>query len=693
MTAKRTDSVLKDKVQYLECYVLQQHNMQEALKEILTATANRRGKDFFRTLVTQVAQVLDVRYAFVAELLDHDTARTLAVWSGGSLGRNMTFALAGTPGDKVIEQGYCILSDKVQQKFPEDDRLLELGAESYVGIPLLDSHGKPIGILAILDDKPFTQADFAEYLMSVFAIQAASELFSMRAEKELRLSKDEWESSFNAIEDLVTIQDKDMRILRANRAAAAYVGVGVEYLVGKYCYEIFQGKSAACDNCPELITIRDGQHHTGIVRHEHNNRMFLISTSAIHDEHGEIKKIVHVAKDITLQKELEEELFQARKMEAIGTLAGGIAHDFNNILTSVLGYAELLRDDILKERATVDKVDKVIKGALRARDLVSQILTFSRRTVQKPLPLKPHLIIGESLKLLRSTLPTTIEIRQDIDKEGRMIVADPTKLQQVLMNLCTNALQAMENQKGILTVMLRDMELTRHDLLGDKKLRPGAYVELSVSDTGCGIGDTILKRIFEPYFTTKGLGRSSGLGLSLVHGIVRDHNGIIKVETEVGKGSTFRVYFPAVREKTGQDRQQHISQAIPGSERILLIDDEAGVIDVMREGLTRLGYQVTAFQDSGEAVQVFCGDPNGFDLVITDQTMPNLTGVELARKILKIRRDIPVILCTGYSSVVDEKSALAMGIRHFVMKPVEMAELARLVRLALDRPEQHRTAS
>jgi CheY-like chemotaxis protein len=261
------------------------------------------------------------------------------------------------------------------------------------------------------------------------------------------------------------------------------------------------------------------------------------------------------------------------------------------------------------------------------------------------------------------------------------------------MNLCTNALQAMENQKGILTVMLRDMELTRHDLLGDKKLRPGAYVELSVSDTGCGIGDTILKRIFEPYFTTKGLGRSSGLGLSLVHGIVRDHNGIIKVETEVGKGSTFRVYFPAVREKTGQDRQQHISQAIPGSERILLIDDEAGVIDVMREGLTRLGYQVTAFQDSGEAVQVFCGDPNGFDLVITDQTMPNLTGVELARKILKIRRDIPVILCTGYSSVVDEKSALAMGIRHFVMKPVEMAELARLVRLALDRPEQHRTAS
>ena len=233
--------------------------------------------------------------------------------------------------------------------------------------------------------------------------------------------------------------------------------------------------------------------------------------------------------------------------------------------------------------------------------------------------------------------------------------------------------------------MLRDMELTRHDLLSDKKLKPGTYVELSVSDTGCGIEDANLKRIFEPYFTTKGFGRSSGLGLSLVHGIIRDHGGIIKVETEVGKGSTFRIYFPAVREGTDHNRKNQVEQASPGTERILLIDDEASVVDVLREGLERLGYKVTASQDSGEAFQLFCANPNGFDLVITDQTMPNLTGTDLAQKIFKIRRDIPVILCTGFSSMVDEESALAMGIRHFVMKPVELAELARLVRTTLDR--------
>lgn len=693
MTAKRTGAVLKDKVQQLERSVLEQHKMQDALKEILAATANRRGEDFFRTLVSQMARVLNVRYALVAELQNQETARTLALWNGDALSRNISYPLAGSPGAKVIGQGFCMYPDKVQQKFPEDFQMVELGAVSYAGTPLIDTHGKPIGILAILDDKPFTQGDFAEYLMSVFAIQAAAELFSMRVEKELHISRDEWESSFNAIEDMVTIQDKDMRILRANSAAAAYLGVGVEYLVGKFCYEVFQNRVCACDNCPELMTLRDGQHHSGIVRHEHSGRVFLISASAIHDDSGELKNIVHVAKDITVQKELEEELYQARKMEAIGTLAGGIAHDFNNILTSVLGYAELLRDDIVKGRATTDKVDKVIKGALRARDLVSQILTFSRRTMQKPLPLKPHLIIGESLKLLRSSLPATIEIRQDINKDGRMIVADPTKLQQVLMNLCTNALQAMEKQKGVLTVLLRDIELSRHDFLSDKNLRPGAYVELSVSDTGCGIKNANLKRIFEPYFTTRGHGRGCGLGLSLVHGIVRDHGGLIKVESEVGKGSTFRVYFPAVREAAVRECQAPADSVSTGTERILLVDDEEDVVAVQREGLTRLGYQVTIATDSDEAFQLFCANPNGFDLIITDQTMPNMTGVELARKIPTIRRDIPVILCTGYSAMVDEKEALATGICHFVIKPVELAKLARLVRATLDQVNPRRKSS
>lgn len=685
MTSKSDTSLLKERIHELEHHVLQQSRMQAALQEILAATANRRGEEFFCTLVSQMARVLNVRYALVAELINDDAARSLAFWSGNALGRNITYSLAGTPCEGITERGFCLHPDSLQEKFPEDFQLVEMGAVSYAGTPLRDIHGKPIGILAVIDDKPMVRSDIFEYLISVFAIQAASELFGMRTEKELRLSKEEWEGSFNAIEDMVTIQDKDMRILRANRAAADYLGVGVENIVGRHCYEIFQGKTEACENCPELLTLRDRQHHTGTVRHDHTGRVFLVSTSAIQDDKGEVKNIVHVAKDITVQKELEEELYQARKMEAIGTLAGGIAHDFNNILTSVLGYAELLRNDIIQGRAATDKVDKVIKGALRARDLISQILTFSRRTVQKPLPLKPHLIIGESLKLLRATLPVTIEIRQDIDKDGGMIVADPTKLQQVLMNLCSNALQAMENQQGVLSVQLRDIVLTRHDLVSDQNLRPGSYVELSVSDTGCGIEHLNLKRIFEPYFTTRGFGRASGLGLALVHGIVRDHGGLIRVESEVGKGSTFRVYFPALPEKVDRQAPQRPTEDVnAGTERILLVDDEETILDVQGEALGLLGYSITAATDGDAAFQQFCTDPQGFDLIITDQTMPNMTGVELARKILKIRPDIPVILCTGYSEMVDEKKARMAGIRHFVMKPVELSALERLVRSTLD---------
>jgi len=684
MPEKQKSRVLEDRAKHLECYVLQQHKIQEALRSVLAATINTSGEQYFRTLVTQLASIFNVRYAFVAELLDYNTARTLALWAGESLADNIIYSLNGAPCENVVEKGFCIHPDNVQQKFPEDHHLVEMGAVSYIGTPLSDSHGNPIGILAILDDKPFDQIDFAEYLMSIAAIQAASEIFSMRAEKELRESRDEWESSFNAIEDIVTIQDKEMRIIRANRAAAKYLGVGVEYLIGKHCYEIFRGKSNPCANCPELKTLSDKLHHSGIIRHENTGRVFIVSTSAIVDEKDEIKNIVHVAKDITVQKELEEKLYQARKMEAIGTLAGGIAHDFNNILTTVLGYAELLKDDIITGRATTDKIDKVIKGALRARDLVSQILTFSRKSIQQPLPLKPHLIINESLKLLRSSMPATVEITQDIDKECSMITADPTKLQQILVNLCTNALQAMKNQKGVLKVSLRDMELTRHDLLSEKHARPGTFVELAVSDTGHGIEEAYLKRIFEPYFTTKGLGKGVGLGLSLVHGIVRDHGGVIRVETEVNKGSTFRIYFPAIKE-TFQEASTQSADTLPtGTERILVVDDEPGIAELEREGLQRLGYRVKVCSDSSEAFQLFCSDPMEFDLVLTDQTMPHLTGSELAQRIMKVRKDIPVILCTGYSVAIDEDRAKSMGIREFVMKPIEMKDLARIVRNVLD---------
>lgn len=686
MSTKNKNSVLENKVHHLECYVLQQNKMQEALKTILAATVNKRGDIYFQALVTHLARILKVRYAFIAEIESSGTAKTLALWADGSLSENITYSLAGSPCVNVVETGFCIYPEKVQQKFPRDTLLVDMEAESYIGTPLKDAFGKPIGVLVLIDDKTFRQVDYAEFLLTVLAIPTAAEIYSLRAEEEIREHRDEWEKSFNAIEDMVTIQDKDMRIARANNAAASYVGVGAEQLVGKFCYEVFRGKTSPCQNCPEMLTLDDKQNHSGIIEHKNTGKVFLVSTSAILDENDHVKNIVHVAKDITFQKDLEEELYQARKMEAIGTLAGGIAHDFNNILTGVLGSAELLKDDISRNKVTsTEKIDYVIKGALRARDLVSQILTFSRKSIQQPLPLKSHLIVNESLKLLRSTLPSSVEINQVIDKECGMIVADPTKLQQVLMNLCTNALQAMDNEKGVLTVTLRCRELTRHDLLSEKKIKPGQFVELAVSDTGHGIEQKNIKRIFEPYFTTRGMGRGTGLGLALVHGVVRDHDGLIKVESIPGQGSTFRIYFPVVKETEKQSTSYSSAQnQLSGKERILLVDDEISVVDVIREGLTRLGYSVQATTDSQEALQLFCSDPQAYDLVITDQTMPGITGVELARKMSKVRKDIPIILCTGYSSVVNEENSAQLGIREFVMKPLEMNVLANVVRKVLD---------
>jgi len=506
-----------------------------------------------------------------------------------------------------------------------------------------------------------------------------------KTEDKLRKSKEEWEKTFNAINDIITIQDKDMRIIKANKAAfAAFPDLG-EGIIGKYCYEIFRGENKPCANCPEPLTIQSSSIQSANITHKKLGKIFHVTSAPIMNEEGEFTQLVHIATNITDQKKMEEELLQAHKMEAIGTLAGGIAHDFNNILAAIIGYADMARNDIPEWSHSREYIEEVLKAGNRAKDLVRQILTFSRKGSETLRPLLPSFIIKEGLKLMRASLPTTIEIREEIAPDCGSILADPTNIHQILVNLCTNALHAMKNEKGVLTVKLSRVKLRETNVTMDGGLLVGTFVELAVSDTGCGMDEATLERIFEPYFTTKEIGKGSGMGLALVHGIVQRCGGFIRVESEPGKGSTFHVYLPAIEEETEATAEETQKQLPLGDERILVVDDEPGIAGLYQAILEKLGYNVAVQCSSQKALEMFRASPGSFDLIVTDQTMPHLSGSELAGKILQIRPNIPVILCTGYSSMISEEKVQTIGIKKFLMKPVSIIDLAIAVREELDK--------
>ena len=501
------------------------------------------------------------------------------------------------------------------------------------------------------------------------------------AENEARQGKEKWEKTFNAIPDIITIQNREMEIVAANQAAHDFLHANPGALQGKHCYQLFRGADTPCANCPELTTFKTLKTRGAIISHQNLGKIFYVSSSPIFDEHGQATHFVHVAKDITQQKKLEEDLFQAHKMEAIGTLAGGIAHDFNNILTAILGYSSLMKEQIAGDGRCAeysDYLEQVIKGSNRAKELVKQILSFSRKDSRLLEPIDPGPIIKEALKLLRASLPATIEMQIEVDSDRGLILASPTTLHQVVVNLCTNALYAMENQHGVLTVRLARIESLPPEQ--GESAPKGPFVELSVSDTGKGMDAATRERMFEPYFTTKEFGRGSGMGLSVVHGIVYGCGGIIRVESEPDQGSTFHLYFPRLPEQSLSAPEGEETISLLGRERILVVDDEDFIIGMYQESLKALGYQVTAERSGTRAWELFKADPEAYDLLVTDQTMPGITGTELARKILELRPGFPIILCTGYSSLVNEETALELGISSFLMKPVTGFELAQKIR-------------
>jgi PAS domain S-box-containing protein len=382
--------------------------------------------------------------------------------------------------------------------------------------------------------------------------------------------------------------------------------------------------------------------------------------------------------------ELENRVQNSQRLEAIGVLAGGIAHDFNNILSAIMGYTELALMDIAEDAPFRHILKQIVKAGLRGRDLIQQILSFSRRTEQKVTPLHLSHVVKESIKFMRASLPTTIDLKYNIHPDEDAVMVDPTQIHQVLMNLGANAAYAMRESGGRLEISMRRLDVSDEMAAACLDLTAGRYQELIVSDTGGGIESGIIDRIFDPFFTTKPLGEGTGLGLSTTHGIVRSHGGAIRVSSEVGLGTTFRIYLPCVQGAVAAGTAEPAMPSATGTERILFVDDEESLVDVGRKVMGRLGYVVTGAGSGAEALELFRQGPDQFDLVMTDQTMPGLTGVELAREILRDRPEMPIILFTGYSQKVDQNEAVAMGIKRFLLKPFVLQEIVQAVRELLD---------
>jgi PAS domain S-box-containing protein len=575
---------------------------------------------------------------------------------------------------KAMDTGY----PQVQEVYhPESGRhhittIVRLDEKTYLGT------GRDITERKRLEEKLRASRDNLEMRIKERTAELVEAVDGIRSERQRFLDV------LDTLPVILVIIRPDYTVEWTNRAYREALGdnAGLPCFAGQF------GRDKPCEECEALTPLDTGRpHHWEWT--VPSGRTFDIYNFPFVGEEGS-PLILKMDVDITEQRQAEversqlaEQLRQAQKMEALGTLAGGIAHDFNNILAAIIGFAELLKDHAPRGSREAHHAQRVLDAGIRGRDLVRQMLTFSRQTEHKKKPLLLSGIVSQWMKLFRSSMPSTIALHVDIGSESGVITGDPVQIEQVLMNLCMNAGFAMRETGGTLDVEVSDFSVPPTNGL-PHGMSPGPYVRLRVHDTGTGIPKEIQDKIFDPFFTTKEVGEGTGLGLSVVAGIVKHSNGYVAVESEPGRGTTFDVYFPAVPEDAATDREA-ADETIPrGNERILFIDDEEPLVDFGGDLLAELGYEVTCQTDSREALALFSLDPSRFDLVVTDQTMPGMTGTQLSKKLLALRPGMPVVLCTGFSHTANEESAREAGIRGFVMKPLTRRELARAVRRALD---------
>jgi PAS domain S-box-containing protein len=616
------------------------------------------------------------------------------------------FPLAGSATFMAVESKKGILipaltDEELQARLPGHLPVRRAGIKTTLMAPLI-SKGEAFGALVLMSAAPDQYSEKEIPTVENVAAQISGAIANALLLAEHRRTVQALQESEASLRSILSVAPvgigvvaPDRVLIQVNDRVGSMVGRSREELVGRSARVLYPNElEFAFVGTAKYAQIQESGSGMVETRWQHRDgRMIdVLLCSTPLDGGNPSKGVMFTALDITERKrseaerlELETRLRQAQKMEAIGTLAGGIAHDFNNILAAIIGYTELAKIDSDGNETVSSNLRDVLKAALRARDLVRQILMFSRQSQSEFGPVQVHLVVREALALLKATLPATIRIRQEISTH-EPVLGDSTQIHQVVMNLATNGFHAMGEQGGLLDVNVGEARVTDERPLDLGHLFPGRYLRMTVSDTGHGIDPSTIHRLFEPYFTTKPKGQGTGLGLAVVHGIVKQHGGAIQVNSRPGVGTTFDVYLPLMSESADLVNSEEERQVAGGNERILFVDDEPAIVEFGRRLLESLGYRVTPCTGALEALERFKASPQDYDLLITDMTMPQMTGDRLAGEIMSIRPELPVIASTGFSELIDPERAQKLGIRSLIMKPFLKGELAQVIRTALEPP-------
>ncbi len=680
--------ILNDRISQLEHKESEHKQLEDAIHQLAEGISAATGDAFFKLFVQHLARILGVDYAYVGKLIgkENESVKTVAVCARGELGKNFEYDLADTPCQNVIRIfSPCCYPNNIQRLFPKDKMLADMGVESYIGSPLFDSNGHVMGLIAALHTKPIININIVKSVFQISAASAAAEMERMQiAERHALLSEAVEQST-----ECVVITDLDGTIVYVNPVFERNTGYSASEAIGKKP-NILKSEKHNTEYYSKLwFALKTTGSWSGILINKRKDGTLFeeeTSISTVSDSKGMPAYYVAVKRDVTNERRLEEQLRHAQKMEAIGQLTGGIAHDFNNFLTAILGFSSLLQMKFENDNDAQSSsyLQNIISAGEKAANMTNSLLSFSRKRIINIRPALLNDIIKGMEKLLQRVITENVEFKTTLTDKGTIIMADTGQIEQVLLNLVANARDAMP-KGGTVFIKTEIVHLDEVFVRTHGYGKPGAYVLLSVSDTGIGMDEMTKERIFEPFFTTKEVGKGTGLGLSIVYGIIKQHNGYIDINSESGKGATFNIYLPII--ESTLESAEIKKEAIPkgGTETILLAEDELEVRRLVKTVLEEFGYKVIEAVDGDDAINRFTENKDRIDIVILDVIMPMKNGRSAYNEIKDIKSDVKTIFISGYTEdIIKREDIFEMGL-NFISKPVSPSDLLKKIREVLDK--------